>query len=1096
MKIKFFTIVLVGLLLCNSMSSQGQKSNELIEKGLAYLASVQSTSKGMDEMSGTSIEPFLLPEEPKIAGHWQGDVGITALCLQAFVANGHGVNDALYGTVVTNAITYILGQQITSGYHAGAFNQTNYGYGSAMAIVGLQSAVNSAGLTDPLKTEVQNAIDLAVNYYTQDVNPGWSQVSWRYDRSYTSTLSGDMSVNQWVYLALNSTNYTDKDIWSKVYGYINSKKSSSGNYAWIGYQSSGNRPRGNTCAGIWGLILADQNNVTGAEALSQKMLNYLEQNSLSNLFPANANSALDSWVYSGGGYYYYIYELGKALALSNKSIFSGAEWKPFLFNTINNQKYTDANGNYYWNGWGGQGVPMETALALLSIQTETVPLGSKLNIALTDQDYLGDCTEFLITNEFGNEASVTPVSVENNIIQSQWIETNQDYMEWEIDLENAGNYNTLITNLCTETKLYELCYRVYIDGSLIDEECFNESKSFIEVPPLSSVSSTAFVNSIGGLNIIIVNPPTIIPLMQLSPDIIAYNPFEYNQTYNFTFDVTETGGESPLENVDLFASALTDEFGNVIPAGNISLTPSQIALVPAGSSVAVQGTLTTPASFTKEDIGLFQGVITAQTSQQAKSVKFEIGKPTMTLAPDVLNVGYSAGTTGFDINFTGFVGTDWTIEVDAPWLSVNMQEGTGNQAITVNYNQNTTPAERTALITVTAPDALNPELSVTVIQEMSPSQADQVIALETGWLGISSFIIPDDPNVASMFAEINTQVVILLRNGGIYWPQFNINTFGNWNVYEGYKIKMNSPALLEINGVPAQTTVSFPAGSHYLPVLSSEPVAVEDILDPLQDAILYVYNIQNGQIYWPGGNLITLQTLEPGVGYLMNLLQPATFDFAMKSTAIPQPVTPTENITPWKNVINTGNPHFISFDKNALSALEAGDVIGVFNADNTISGMATYLSDMDNMLLVVYGSDVTSKTKDGLDEGEEFVLKLYRPQTGEFANITATYDSDYNMGTFLSGDVSIIRELKATALSMNELETTRFAVYPNPSSGIINIVSPGQAHFSVLDTKGQIVNSGIVNGNSQLDLSALNRGVYFVKIGNNDDSHVFKIVLK
>jgi hypothetical protein len=216
MKTKLLSLILAGLLLSGTAFGQPQKSNILIEKGLAYLASVQSNSKGMEELTGPSIDPTVfVPEETKIPGHWQNNVGITALCLQAFVSNGHGVNDALYGTTVTNAITYMLGQQITSGYHTGAFNQTTYGYGTAMAIVALKAAYNTAGLTEPLKTQVQDALDLALNYYTQDINESWTQVSWRYDRSYTSPLNGDMSCNQWTYLALNEMNYTGKEYGTK-----------------------------------------------------------------------------------------------------------------------------------------------------------------------------------------------------------------------------------------------------------------------------------------------------------------------------------------------------------------------------------------------------------------------------------------------------------------------------------------------------------------------------------------------------------------------------------------------------------------------------------------------------------------------------------------------------------------------------------------------------------------------------------------------------------------------------------------------------------------------------------------------------------------
>lgn len=1258
MRIKLLTLIFAGLFLSTAIYGQEQKSNILIEKGLAYLASVQSTSKGMEDLSGPSIDPTFIPVESKVPGHWQNNVGITALCLQAFVANGYGVNDPLYGTTVTNAITYILGQQILSGYHAGAFNNTTYGYGTAMAIVGLKSAYNSAGLVDPLKTQVQNALTLALNYYTQDVNAGWTQVSWRYDRSYTSPLGGDMSCNQWTYLALNEMDYTDKDIWNKIYGYINTRKGTSGNTAFIGYQDVNTWRRGNTCAGIWGLVLAKQHGVTTTETLSQQMYNFLEQYTLAELF--NPGS-IGSHVYDGGGYYYYVYELSKALALGNKTNFAGGAWYDHLYNRIDVQKSTNAAGNYYWDGWGGQGAPMETALALLSLQTGTVPPGSKLTISLDNTPTKDDCIEFTITDELGNAAGITSTSNYNNIAESEWTETGADFWEWLKLLQSAGNYNTQIKNICPLTKEVELCFKVYtLEDVLVDEECF-----LITIDPYRTISASAFVNAIGGLNVIIVNPPSEIPEMVLTPPAIGYNPFEFSQTYNFTFDVSEIGNDSPLLNVDLFASALTDQFGNVIPANSFTLTPSSIAAIPPGGTVEVQGTLVTPASFGKNGIGLFQGVITAQTNQQAKAINFEIGKPTMTVNPENINAGYLAGSSSFDIDFTGFIGTDWTIAVGEPWLSVDPANGSGDGMVTVNFDENYTGFERTASIIITAPDAFNTEATVTVTQSAAPypfflnadlivsndkavwepvegnladgfivgldalieyyyldlgpntetnvplmdgyypfylntgslpagfyfywanrgvfegctgvwepimwqiingelptfyiryesgpkvypfmlvdglqkqlgqpddflrvngvypfgtynytgfvqdiagnmsnevlvrisftSEVFQQVELPSGWLGISSYIVPENPDVEIMLAGIEDNMEIILRFGGFYWPPQNINMFGDWNAYEGYKIKMNQAALLEVFGGPAEPAVSFPAGLHYLPVLSPVAVDADDVLGAVGDALLFAFNIQEGLIYWPMGGLATLETLEPGIGYLIRLLEPATFEFVGKKTGIPQEVSSMVNITPWNSAINTGNPHIISVTSSAFAELVTGDVIGVFDHNGTCAGMVNYEGSDGNLALIAYGDDFTTQAVEGLSEGAPITLRLYRSTTGQQADLTATYDPAFNSGAYENGGLSRITSLKVASLATGNLPNDAFSIYPNPSNGLFNIVTTLSAQVKVLDVKGQTVQEGQIDGNTQLDLTHLSKGVYYLKISNNEAFRVEKIMIK
>jgi len=1091
MKFKFFTIILTGLLLAIWLDSPAQKSNILVDKGLAFLASTQSTSKEPVKNGGPSINPTVMAPQSKALGQWSGDAGITALCLQAFIANGHGVNDPLYGTVVTNAITFLVGNQIQlPNYHAGAFASTEYGYGTAQAVVALQSALNSGGLVDPLKTQVQNAVALGVNYYTQDINPAWNQVSWRYTREYTSEWGGDMSCNQWAFLALNETGYTGKDVWNKIYNYINNNKGTSGNKTYIGYQGPYDWLRGNTAASVWGLVLAKQHGVAGADGLALTMSNYLEQYPLSELFvPAN----MYEHCYYGAGYYYYIYEVSKALSLLNKTNFSGGDWYAYLYNTIESQHHVDGNGNYFWNYApypSYYGYDLQTALALLALQTGTVPVGSSLKISLDTAPVKSDCVEFTIFDELGNAAGKSGTNWYTNIPNSEWTSTTGDFYELKVDLLESANFNVEIVNDCLEPQPMELCFRAYILEELIDQECY-----MLDVNPVTTIGATAFVNAIGGLNVIIINPPAVIPVMELDPAVIAYNPFEFSHTYNFTFDISETTGESPLLDIDIFASALADENGNVIPASAFTFVPSNVDAIPAGGSVTINGTLVTPASFTKADPGLFLGVITAQTTEQAKAINFEVGKPTMTVAPIDISVPYNSGSGTFIIDFNGFVGCDWELASDAGWLTPNPMDGTNDAVITYYYNQNPTAVTRTGHILVTSPNASNPEAMVTIVQDPTPSQADQFVTLRAGWLGISSYIVPASPGIEDVLAGIVDQMEIIIQfGGGFYWPTQNLNFFGDWDTYNGYKIKMNEPALLEFYGLPAVPSVTFEAGLHYLPVLSPDPVSAFDVFGPIGNNLLFAFNIQDGLIYWPAGGIYTLETLEPGIGYLVRLLNPATFNFTAKAATSPNQVYTFVNNTPWNNVAKTGDAHIISIDKAAMSEIEAGSVIGAFNTSGICVGMTEIASKSTNQALIVYGDDFVTQASEGLTEGEMLNLKLFTPSNGQVTDLVATYDPNWNTGTFEPNGLSLIESLKAGALGIGNIPS-KFEIYPNPSTGLFNILSDGKITVEVVNATGQIVNSSNFDGNGTLDLTQAGKGVYYLRILSVNGIRIEKIVI-
>jgi hypothetical protein len=243
------------------------------------------------------------------------------------------------------------------------------------------------------------------------------------------------------------------------------------------------------------------------------------------------------------------------------------------------------------------------------------------------------------------------------------------------------------------------------------------------------------------------------------------------------------------------------------------------------------------------------------------------------------------------------------------------------------------------------------------------------------------------------------------------------------------------------------------------------------------------------------GGLATLETLEPGIGYLIRLLEPATFEFAGKTISNPQSAAVMINETPWNDVVNTGNPHIISVSASALTSLEVGDIIGIFDVHGTCVGMANYTGDDGNMALIAYGDDFTTASRDGLDEGASLQFRLYRPSTGQQADLLPVFDPTYNTGTFENGGISIINSLKVQSLATDYLTGSEFSIYPNPSEGIFNIVASVAADVKVLDAKGQIVYSGTINGNTKLNLSQLSKGVYYLKISNNEFSNIQKLII-
>jgi hypothetical protein len=61
-------------------------------------------------------------------------------------------------------------------------------------------------------------------------------------------------------------------------------------------------------------------------------------------------------------------------------------------------------------------------------------------------------------------------------------------------------------------------------------------------------------------------------------------------------------------------------------------------------------------------------------------------------------------------------------------------------------------------------------------QSLDAATATQEIELQAGWNMISSYLVPDDPQLETMLAGLGDDLVILKNGAGqVYWPAYGIN---------------------------------------------------------------------------------------------------------------------------------------------------------------------------------------------------------------------------------------------------------------------------------------------------------------------------------
>jgi len=156
--------------------------------------------------------------------------------------------------------------------------------------------------------------------------------------------------------------------------------------------------------------------------------------------------------------------------------------------------------------------------------------------------------------------------------------------------------------------------------------------------------------------------------------------------------------------------------------------------------------------------------------------------------------------------------------------------------------------------------------------------AQQSISLATGWNTISGYVIPDTPNISKVFEDIVSNIILVKNNAGqSYIPSLNINTIGNWDYRQGYKVKASSSAALSLCCTKAATStpISVPAGWSTLSYLNQNPMNITTALSSLGTNIILVKN-NSGQSYIPSLNINTIGNMIPGQGYQIKMAAPGT----------------------------------------------------------------------------------------------------------------------------------------------------------------------------------------------------------------------------
>jgi hypothetical protein len=144
--------------------------------------------------------------------------------------------------------------------------------------------------------------------------------------------------------------------------------------------------------------------------------------------------------------------------------------------------------------------------------------------------------------------------------------------------------------------------------------------------------------------------------------------------------------------------------------------------------------------------------------------------------------------------------------------------------------------------------------------------------LNEGWNSLSSYIMPATTDMDDVLASIFNSVEIVSGQDGIFYPAGGIYTLSDFDPYQGYSIKMNNAALLEIKReYLSENTLAMTGGWSILPSISPCDIAIADLSGGFLDKLQVIVELSGYRVYWPEKEVYSLQTLRPGKAYLIKM---------------------------------------------------------------------------------------------------------------------------------------------------------------------------------------------------------------------------------
>ena len=506
--------------------------------------------------------------------------------------------------------------------------------------------------------------------------------------------------------------------------------------------------------------------------------------------------------------------------------------------------------------------------------------------------------------------------------------------------------------------------------------------------------------------------------------------------------------------------ALNVEQANYGETVDMNVTLKNVGTLPSG---AITATLTTQSEYVEVLAGsATAAALDPEATATIEGLQFSVAEnvPDNTKAQFVLSV--TDGTDVWDANIT--------ITLHAPVLAVESIASTDNDITFVFKNNGSAPFYGGTLNLESCSSDLMIENTTIVVADVV--EGGQTLTLSTNYsvaqtvAPASSFEVAYNFATGSFYEEgimvVSYQVLQENFESGVFGDGWTFSQTNSWSIVDG-GTKGTKCAKSMNNGISSSDysmtlTVDVQAAGNmtFMYYVSSE--------SNYDKFYFYYDNVSQNTQGWSGNVEWTQYTLPVTVGT-------HTFKFEYHKDGSVNSGDDCVKIDDISFPI-VNQYQFIAPATNLVATNEGHDVTLTWTAS---SEAVSYLVKRDGETL---GTTTETTFNDELTETGSYLYSVYA----------------VNASGAMSAPVSAIVTVDFAGVIENE--DVKVSVYPNPSNGVLNIVTNANNYeYQVINCVGQIVLSGNADGRTSLNVSELN-GVYFLRIVADGEVIVRKVTVK